>query len=125
MRELEPALVAREAEVHVVDVDGAIDVVVADPEHAVEHAAPLLEPDREIDVRALDDRIARQDRVAVLAAAADVDVGEPGAVAQAELLAEQVDLVIVVRARAPASTSCSITTSTSSLRITSTMRVGS
>ena len=69
--ELDPALEAREPEVHVEHVDGAIDIaglwalVMAHADHAVERAALLLEPDRQIDVRGLDDRIATEDRVAV------------------------------------------------------------
>src|SRR5262249_6992054 len=54
---------------------------------------------RQIEVAALDDRIARQDRIAVLAATADVDVGKPCVIAQAQLLGEQLDLVVVVGAR--------------------------
>src|SRR5687768_4128162 len=97
--QLDLALVARETEVHVEDMDRAIDVVVTHAQDRVQHAPALLPAQREIDVDGFDDRIAREDRVAVLAAAADVDVREPRAMREAELLAEQIDLHVLLRAR--------------------------
>ncbi len=97
--QLQLALGLRQAEVHVEDVYGAIEVVVADADFAVQHAAPLAPADRQVDVGHGLERPPAEDRVAVLAATADLDVGEPGAVGEAELIAEQVDLAIAVGAR--------------------------
>src|ERR1043165_7663309 len=97
--ELDLPFEPREPEVHVVDVHRAIDVVVADADHGVQSAAGFLEPPREIDVRALDQRVAREDRVAVVATAADLDVRVPGPVAKTAQRGEHVGLPVAAAAR--------------------------
>src|SRR4029078_8690752 len=89
----------REAEVHVVDVNRSIDIVVTYADHAVQRASLFLEAPRQVDVRGLDQRIAAEDRVAVLAAAAHVDVRIPTAIAHADEVTEQLGLEMAFGAR--------------------------
>ena len=63
----------------VIDVDGSRGSAAAGPAHpdfGMEHAAPLGEGDRDIDVPRGPDRKAGKDRIPVVAAAPDFDIGE-------------------------------------------------
>jgi glutaredoxin len=99
--QLNLALELGETQVHVEDVHGAVEVVVADSQFGVQDAAAFLRPQRQVDIGGLDDRKAAEHRVAVLAAATHVDVAKPGAVGQSHQLGQAVDLAITVGTLGP------------------------
>jgi hypothetical protein len=95
--ELNPSLTLRQPKVHVEDMDDAIDFLMPNPEFGVEYATLLTSANGQIDVGRSHQRPPAENGIPILATAANLDIGKPGAMLELEELAKELDLTMAVR----------------------------